>query len=330
MQRERWEHVYLMASSKAQAIGDALALNGFEPPEGLIAVAVHEDFARSGEAGLVILAMGDAYWTLMHEESYVLCVYEARAAAIHAELEATALLDSKKVVEVGSRYQDFEFGWISFAVYVVVLIGIFIFQSSQGLIELGRADAVGIVDRGEWWRAVTALTLHADAVHVVSNLVAGLGFAFFVARFFGAAGGCLLILLSGVAGNWLNAWVYYPEPHFSIGASTAVFGALGLLTGVGVWVALAEPLQRRALPRWMVPIFGGLTLLGLIGVGDGLVDGLVDVAAHISGFMCGVVLGMIGALFQPLFVKIQRLCIWVALLTGCLVAMAWWLAFSAA
>jgi membrane associated rhomboid family serine protease len=309
---------------------EALEQDGFETPEGLIAVAVHEDFARSGEAGLVILAMGNAYLTLMHGDFYVLCVDRARFGAVRAELEAYELLDSKKVVEVGSRYQDFEFGWISFVLYAVVLIGIFICQPSQGLVELGRADALGIVDSGEWWRAVTALTLHADAVHVASNLVAGLGFAFFVARFFGAAGGWLLILLSGTAGNLLNAWVHYPEPHFSIGASTAVFGALGLLTGIGIWVALAEPLQRRAMPRWMVPIFGGLTLLGLIGVGDGLVDGLVDVAAHISGFICGVVLGIIGALFQPLFVRIQSVRSGVAVLTGCIIATAWWFAFSAA
>ena len=315
-----------MASLKAQEITDTVAEDGFVPPEGLVAVALHRDFKRSGEAGLVILAMGDAYWTLMHGEAYVLCVDEARGDAIHAELEAYALLESKKVVEVASRYRDFEFGRLSFVIYALLLIGVFAVQMRYGLISLGRLDALAIVDAGEWWRAVTALTLHADVVHLVSNLVGGLGFAFFVARFFGAAGAWLLILLSGVAGNLLNAWVYHPESHFSIGASTAVFGALGLLTGIGVWIAIVEPLQRRAMPRWLIPIFGGLTLLGLIGVGDGL----VDVAAHISGFIAGVAFGVVGAVFQPVFVKFQQFRIWVAAFTVTFIALAWWLAFSAA
>ena len=326
MRLGKWEHVKRMASLKAQEIANALAEDGFVIPEGLTAVALHQSFKRSGEAGLVILAMGDAYWTLMHGDAYVLCVDVRRGEAIYAELEAYALLDLKKAAETTSRYVDFEFGNLSFVVYAVLLIGVFVVQARYGLIPLGRLDALAIVDHGEWWRAATALTLHADVVHLVSNLVAGLGFAFFVARFFGAPGGWLLILLSGLSGNLLNAWVYYPEPHFSIGASTGVFGALGLLTGIGVWVALAEPLQRRAMPRWLIPIFGGLTLLGLIGVGDGL----VDVAAHISGFICGAIIGIIGAVFQPIFIEIQKNGRWVALLTVSVIAAVWWFAFSAA
>ena len=54
---------------------------------------------------------------------------------------------------------------------------------------MGRIDAVSIVARWELWRAVTALTLHGDVVHLVSNLVAGAGFALLVARFFGAGMG---------------------------------------------------------------------------------------------------------------------------------------------
>ncbi|MEN8661995.1 MAG: rhomboid family intramembrane serine protease [Lentimonas sp.] len=315
-----------MASLKADEMTLRLVEEGFECPDGLVAVAIHEDFARSGEAGLVILAMGDAYWTFIHNEAYVLCVNELRAQAIIAELEAYASLGFKKVESSGSRYHDFQFGWISFALYLLLLITIFSLQKSFDLVVLGRADSLGIIDLNEWWRALTALTLHADAVHLASNLVAGLGFAFFLARFFGAAACWLLILLSGVAGNLLNAWVYFPEAHFSIGASTAVFGALGLLTGIGVCAALTEPQQRWTLPRWLVPVFGGLTLLGLIGVGDGL----VDVAAHISGFACGFVLGLIGAFFQPVFQRLQRARWWMASIIFGIVGLAWRLALSAA
>ncbi|HAV13305.1 MAG TPA: hypothetical protein DCX06_07440 [Opitutae bacterium] len=315
-----------MASLKASEIKDRLKEEGFETPDGLAPVAVHEDFKKSSEAGLVILAMGEAYWTLVHGDVYVLCVHDARAQVIREELEACALLESKKAVVEHSCYQEFQFGWGSFLAYLFLVIGIFSVQARYGLTDLGRVDSLAICNAAEWWRCVTALTLHADVVHLVSNLVAGMGFAFFVARFFGATAGWGLILLSGAGGNLLNAWVYYPSSHFSIGASTAVFGAVGLLTGIGVCVALTEPQQRWTLPRWLVPVFGGFTLLGLIGVGDGL----VDVAAHISGFLCGFVFGLIGTVFQSIFVCLQRQRIWVAGSIFACLATAWWLAFSAA
>lgn len=315
-----------MASLKADENALRLVEEGFECPLGLAVVGVYRDFARSGEAGLVILAMGDAYWTFIHEEVYVLCVNESRAEAVSAELEAYALLDSKKVQSGAYRYFDFKFGWLSFALYLLLLVGVFSLQTPFDLIALGRVDSLAIIDLNQWWRALTALCLHTDAVHLVSNLVAGMGFAFFVSRFFGAAAGWMLILLSGVAGNLLNAWVYYPEAHYSIGASTAVFGALGILTGIGVCSALTEPQQRWALPRWLVPVFGGLTLLGLIGVGDGP----VDVAAHISGFACGLVMGLIGAFYQSVFERLHRLSWWVVTALFGLIGIAWLLAFSAA
>lgn len=318
-----------MASLKVTDTGLTDALAGFEVPEGLVPVALHDDFAESSEVGLAILAMGEAYWTLAHEGAYVICVDEHREAPIRVELDAYELVRKKRLRPLPLRIHDFHFSGWSFAAYCVLLIVVFSMQGAYDLASFGRVDAVAMIEEGQWWRAMAALTLHADIVHLVSNLVAGMGFAFFVARFFGAVAGWALILLSGALGNLLNAWVYYPEAHFSIGASTAVFGALGLLTGIGVWVALAEPDQRWTLPRWLLPVFGGFTLLGLTGVGDGI-DGLVDVAAHISGFLCGLVLGLIGAIFQRLFVRYEQPFRWGtgAVSLFCL-GLAWWLALSA-
>jgi rhomboid protease GluP len=296
-------HDVKMASLKAgDANRRAVDLVDFETPEGLVAVAVFDDFTTAGDAGLAILAMGTAYWMILHQGCYVICVAAAREAAVRRELTELAALTPVWPRGAALDYQEFSFGWQSFALFAAILVGCFIWQGQSTIAELGQTDSVAMVARGEWWRAVTALTLHADVVHLVSNLLAGAGFAFFVCRFFSAALGWLLILLSGIAGNVLNAQVYYPAPHYSIGASTAVFGALGLLTGVGVWAAISAPDRRLLLPRWLLPLFGGLTLLGLFGVGDGS----VDVAAHISGFLCGVVVGGLAACFQRVCIPLQR------------------------
>ena len=291
----------------------------FAAPEGLEVVAVFEDYAHANEAGLVILAMGNAYWTLFHGGCYYVCVPAAKAVAVEAELRACAALKGRRRQTKTLRYHDFSFGWRSFVLYAFVLIGSFIGQYYWPITEVGRSDAVAMMAQGAWWRAVTALTLHADSVHLLSNLVSGLGFAFFVCRFFGAASGWALILLSGIAGNLLNAAVYYPDAHYSIGASTAVFGALGILTGVGGWAALSQPTQRMMLPRWLVPIFAGLTLLGLLGMGEGN----VDVAAHISGFLCGMILGFVSAFGQRFFIKLEGKSFWIGATTLAVVALAW-------
>lgn len=314
----------MMASLKNGEVTGEINLEGFEPPEGLVAVAVYSDFSAAGEAGLAILAMGKPYWTLLHEARYVLCVASADAGSAVTELRAVAALEAARPRTFGgTRYREFSFGYLSFALYALLLIACFSWQQSGGVVDAGRVDSIRMMESGEWARALTGLMLHGDVVHLASNLVAGMGFAFLVARFFGAASGWLLILLSGCLGNALNAWVYYPEAHYAVGASTAVFGALGLLTGVGLWMALTEGKQTWSVPRWFIPVFGGVTLLGLIGIGDGALDGIVDVAAHISGFFCGTVLGFVGAIFQRVFVAWEKHRFWIGSLTLALVALAW-------
>jgi len=298
--------------------------DGFVPPEGLVQVAAFDSLKAANEAGLAILAMGRAYWTFRHEGIIVLCVPEAEREAVRRELEAVDRLSRGRRGE-SAIFAEYTPGWTGFVLYALLLIGFFAAQGRTDLSVIGRMDAQALLEGGEWWRAVTPLMLHADIVHLVSNLVAGIGFGLFATRFFGSATGWLLVLLSGAFGNLLNAWVHYPEPHLSIGASTAVFGAVGLLTGIGIWAALAEPRTPLSLPRWWVPLFGGLTLLGWLGVGDYR----VDVAAHISGFLCGTVLGLLGAFGRKWIPVLQRRRRAVGAAALLVVAAAWVFAFAA-
>jgi rhomboid protease GluP len=316
-----------MASLKVGTGKSPDGSSDFEAPEGLVAVAGFDCFQVAGDSGLAILAMGYPYWTFLHEGRYLLCVAAGQAAAVQHELQALHRLQTAARSTQALRYSEFAVRPYSFILYLLLLTAAFIAQQLFDLLPFGSADAQLMVAGGQWWRAVTALTLHGDVVHLVSNLVAGLGFAFFVARFWGAASGWFLILLSGGLGNALNAWVYYPESHVSIGASTAVFGALGLLSGVGVWMALADPLATRgSRPRWLIPLFAGLTLLGLLGVGDGV---RIDVAAHISGFACGVGLGLLAAVYQRFFVRLEPYAFWLGCGGILLVAGAWAMAVTA-
>jgi membrane associated rhomboid family serine protease len=99
--------------------------------------------------------------------------------------------------------------------------------------------------------------------------------------------GWLLLALAATAGNLAVAAVNYPGPYRSIGASTAVFAGLGLLTGRAIRVLRGEGGRLRWRPVF-VPLAAGVTLLGLFGAGDVR----TDVVAHVTGFAAGLMLGV--------------------------------------
>ena len=148
----------------------------------------------------------------------------------------------------------------------------------------GAAQADLIRD-GAWWRTITALSLHADPFHLMSNLASGVIFGIFVAQILGSGLAWLAILMAGALGNALIALVQSPE-HTAIGASTGIFGALGILSGymrrsrVVPW--------RGGLRRW-APLAGGVMLLVFLGFSGER----TDIGAHVAGFAMGGVMGFI-------------------------------------
>jgi len=153
--------------------------------------------------------------------------------------------------------------------------------SKESVIRDFGASAEAIMD-GQVYRAVTALMVHADAAHLAGNMLGITVFGAAVAAETGWGLGWLMILISGIAGNMLNAGMY-GSGHLSIGASTAVFGAIGILAGYQV--ARRFQSRRRGLVAW-APLAGGLALLGFIGSGE-----RVDIMAHFFGFAAGIVMG---------------------------------------
>jgi rhomboid protease GluP len=155
--------------------------------------------------------------------------------------------------------------------------------------QAGHMQA-GLVSAGEWWRCITALTLHADLGHIIGNSLFGALFGLFVGRYLGSGFGWLLILIGGGLGNGLNAWVQVDEFR-SIGASTATFAALGLGPAY-VW--RRGYFKNQGWRRGLTPIFAAIALLAYTGVGGEN----TDVVAHFMGFAVGVGLGMLAATFD--------------------------------
>lgn len=151
----------------------------------------------------------------------------------------------------------------------------------------GTADAWRIL-HGEPWRAITALTLHADMAHVLGNAIAGAVFLNLLFRRLGPGRGLFLTVVAGALANLANAGlhVWMHQPHRSIGASTAVFAAVGLLAATQLMVN-----HRAGVRRWtdrVGPIVGGVAILGVLGS-----SAQSDLWAHFLGLAVGAALGVI-------------------------------------
>lgn len=181
---------------------------------------------------------------------------------------------------------------------LLALLGIFHNLSSLNIpefhdlnidwLQLGNADA-GAILAGQWWRAVTALTLHADGLHLLGNLLIGGFFIDRLNREVGIGRGWALVLLSGTLGNLANAMMQ-PANHRSVGLSTAVFGTVAILA-----VRSARHHRHSLRRRWPLPLAAALALLGLLGSGGEL----TDIGGHLWGFVAGLGLGWLSSLLWP-------------------------------
>jgi rhomboid protease GluP len=262
-------------------------------PDDLVEVGSYATLAAGSERGLVILAMGAAYWLM------------PSAQGCHLFVESRFLERARDQI---ARYERESIGWpprrtaeaepghesspITPMLWALVVAEIFYAQGRWPVItERGLMDAHAVFDHGEWWRLATALFLHADTGHLISNALIGILLFTLVIGTFGRGIGWLLLAGASLSGNLMIAAIKYPADYRSLGASTAIFAGVGLLTGraIGRLRHTASPHRWRAMG---MPLAAGLAILGLYGAG-GL---LTDVGAHVAGFLSGLVFGVIAAL----------------------------------
>ena len=203
------------------------------------------------------------------------------------------------------------------------------FSSAADWLRAGGLDVYRTRTMGEWYRTVTALTLHADAAHVLGNIVLGAVFMVPLCRRVGPGLCLFLTVLAGGLGN--AATLYFrPAASVSLGFSTSLFGAVGLLAafmavhafthrmsqaaGGGMSrVNLDRPMSKkvysllsaRALKnaafQAMLPLGAGLGVLAMLGGSDA--PG-VSYLSHVMGLFAGVALGLPAALYAAPLIRL--------------------------
>lgn len=196
---------------------------------------------------------------------------ENRHRRWHQELPCTGLLFDGRSV---------------FWFMALILIHSMVEAGLEGLRRAGRVDSVALA-RGEWWRCVTAVMLHADIPHLVANTSSGMVLLGFAMGAYGAGAALLGTLLAGAFGN-VFAYGFHAHAYHGLGASGQVMGALGML-------AVYSLFHRRQAPAgtlvWRA-VLGALMLFVILGLNPG-----TDVLAHLGGFLGGILTGIALALW---------------------------------
>ena len=274
--------------------------------------------AACDERALVLLAVGIRGAVEAGPSGFSLLVGAADADRALLELERYRLENRPQPRALPPRLHRGALGGAAAYVTVLFLVGV---ASSR---SLGHFDwyGAGILDgsrfgHAELWRAVTALTLHADLAHLAANAGFGALFGYLAGRVYGAGAAWLLILVAATLANLVNG-ALMPDWRSSLGASTAVFAALGALA-VHRWPAAT---RRARLGLAGAPIVAALVLLALLGTGDAH----TDISAHALGFAAGALLSVPLRRFAPAPGGPQHRAAGIALL---IVIAAWGAAFAA-
>src|SRR5229473_7780540 len=189
---------------------------------------------RVEEWALVLAAASIPHRVEREGADFLLIVPDADALQAQAALDA---YDEEARAERHAALAEQALPRLAWAVGVAVAALLLAFFGVTGppaagprWFEHGAASARLIVG-GEPWRAVTALTLHVNAVHVAGNALATAVLLPAIVQRLGPGGALWPALLAGTAGNMLAALVY-DSRHVAVGASTAIFGALGILAAL--------------------------------------------------------------------------------------------------
>ena len=112
-------------------------------------------------------------------------------------------------------------GWTLEAFTVNPMLG----PSAETLVAMGAKDSLLIVQRGEVWRLMSAMVLHAGLIHFVLNMLALWFVGKAVEQCHGFFPSMLLFVVPGIGGTILSA-IFLPN-MVSVGASGGIFGLIG-------------------------------------------------------------------------------------------------------
>lgn len=136
-----------------------------------------------------------------------------------------------------------------------------------------------LITLGEYWRLFTPMFLHADFMHIASNMFSLYILGQAVEKLFGSAKFTAIYLLGGIMGNIFS---YTLTRNMSLGASGAVFAIGGAV--IVIWKMKASRLMRMSGKDFFLVVLIGINIM--MGFGNTGIDNW----AHLGGLIGGIIL----------------------------------------
>jgi rhomboid protease GluP len=140
---------------------------------------------------------------------------------------------------------------------------------------------------GQWWRLVSAIFVHIDLYHLLSNLCFLLLFGSIAETVFQRAGYLALWFLAGIAGSMSQLLALSPN-YYGYGASGVAFGLVGALWSAYCLERVPSPTIVR---RWSVAFL--LAFFIMLGFLPDWIHAHSCNAAHLGGLLAGMILGLV-------------------------------------
>src|SRR6516164_9381033 len=135
---------------------------------------------------------------------------------------------------------------------IVIVNAILCGMNGEILYRLGACFGPSIFVGHQWYRLVTAMFLHGGLIHIGFNMMVLMDLGPIVEEVYGSARFLFAYVVMGVVGFLLSALT----GHFSVGASGAILGLVGILIALTTkrgGVQMKE--MRSRLISWVVTIF---------------------------------------------------------------------------
>jgi rhomboid protease GluP len=152
--------------------------------------------------------------------------------------------------------------------------------------RLGASFGPAIFYENEWWRLVTAMFLHGGLLHIGFNMMALMQLGPPLEELYGSARYLFFYVVTGAFGFFVSA----ATGHFSLGASGALLGLVGLLLAITTKRGGAYMREMRSRLLTNVVILFALGFSGFMAM---------DNFAHGGGLAAGFLLGKLFADRKP-------------------------------
>lgn len=163
--------------------------------------------------------------------------------------------------------------------YALIIINLLVYVIGLIIGQNWMVEKFGLhpelVKSGEYYRLITCIFMHANIIHLISNMYALYVIGTQVENFFNKWKFSIIYLVSGIIGSFFS--MIFTQ-SWSVGASGAIFGLMGALLFFGYHhrVYLGSVIKSQIIPVIVINLVIGFSSPG------------IDNAAHIGGLIGGM------------------------------------------